>query len=206
MHKFIPIALFFLFSLSSCIQIASTKTSYNRYLSAEVKKRIVFVGSDSTFQLNRESRKDSTTTQTAELPSSSGLAPLYLMNGLQFRKALAKGKWQVVYVCLPYCKGESCISYTAFCRSVEESGAQPWVVLRDLWHDGIVESVERYPLVGMDYRFYKKALCDRLFFADMMGHAPNWKQLYEEHLFFLFKGDRLVASGNELPKLLEMMK
>lgn len=206
MHRLIPIALFLLFSLSSCIRIASTKTSYNHYLSAEVKKRIVFVGSDSTFQLKREDRKNTMTTPKTVGASTTELTPLYLMNGQQFRKTLAKGKWQIVYVCLPYCKGESCISYTAFCRTVEEGGAQPWVVLRDLWHDGIVESVERYPLVGMDYRYYKKVLCDRRFFADMMGHSQDWKQLYEDDLFFLFKGDSLVAAGNELPKLMEKMK
>ena len=83
---------------------------------------------------------------------------LYLINGKQFRQALAQGKWQVVYVCLPYCGDKHCISYAQFCKDATEHQVQPWVVLRDPCNGEIVNSVDRYPLVGMDYRYYNKLL------------------------------------------------
>jgi len=70
-------------------------------------------------------------------------------------------------------------------------------------YDGsnVGNSVDRYPLVGMDYRYYNKLLCSRNFFADVVHHVPNWKQLYDGNLFFLFHGDRLVAQSYDLSTL-----
>lgn len=53
----------------------------------------------------------------------------------------------------------------------------------------------------MDYRYYNKLLCSRNFFADVVNHVPNWKQLYDGNLFFLFHGDRLVAQSDDLSTL-----
>ena len=70
-----------------------------------------------------------------------------------------------------------------------------------------MNSVEKYPLVGMDYKYYKKALCSKLFFRDMVDETQDWKKLYNgHHLFFLFNGSTLVASGDEFHSLLERVQ
>lgn len=183
------------FLLSSCIYIASTKTSYNHYIMDEAKKRIVFVGQNDSFRL--------TTNENSNSSFHKPTKQLYLVNGKQMKATLARGKWQIVYVCLPYCKASACVSYKTFCDSARNKGVQPWIVLRDIWCDAIVNSVEQYPLVGMDYKYYKKALCSKLFFRDMVGGIQNWKQLYYDNLFFLFNGSTLVAYSHEFHSLLE---
>lgn len=183
------------FLLSSCIYIASTKTSYNHNITDEAKKRIVFVGQKDSFRL--------TTNDNSNGSFHKPTKQLYLVNGKQMKATLARGKWQIVYVCLPYCKASACVSYKTFCDSARNKGVQPWIVLRDIWCDAIVNSVEQYPLVGMDYKYYKKALCNKLFFRDMVGGIQNWKQLYYDNLFFLFNGSTLVAYSHEFHSLLE---
>lgn len=184
------------FLLSSCIYIASTKTSYNHNITDEAKKRIVFVGQNDSFRL--------TTNDNSNGSFHKPTKQLYLVSGKQMKATLARRTWQIVYVCLPYCKASACVSYKTFCDSARNRGVQPWVVLRDIWCDSIVNSVEKYPLVGMDYKYYKKALCSKLFFRDMVDETQDWKKLYNgHHLFFLFNGSTLVASGDEFHSLLE---
>ena len=183
------------FLLSSCIYIASTKTSYNHYITDGAKKRIVFVGQKNSFSL--------TTNENSNSSFHKPTKQLYLVNGKQMKATLARGKWQIVYVCLPYCKASACVSYKTFCDAARNKGVQPWIVLRDIWCDTIVNSVEQYPLVGMDYKYYKKALCGKLFFRDMVDGIQNWKQLYYNNLFFLFNGSTLVAYSDEFHSLLE---
>ena len=161
----------------------------------EAKKRIVFVGQNDSFRL--------TTNENSNSSFHKPTKQLYLVNGKQMKATLARGKWQIVYVCLPYCKASACVSYKTFCDSARNKGVQPWIVLRDIWCDSIVNSVEQYPLVGMDYKYYKKALCSKLFFRDMVGGIQNWKQLYYDNLFFLFNGSTLVAYSHEFHSLLE---
>ena len=134
------------FLLSSCIYIASTKTSYNHNITDEAKKRIVFVGQNDSFRL--------TTNENSNGSFHKPTKQLYLVSGKQMKATLARGTWQIVYVCLPYCKASACVSYKTFCDSARNRGVQPWVVLRDIWCDSIVNSVEKYPLVGMDYKYY----------------------------------------------------
>ena len=184
------------FLLSSCIYIASTKTSYNHYITDGAKKRIVFVGQKNSFSL--------TTNENSNSSFHKPTKQLYLVNGKQMKATLARGKWQIVYVCLPYCKASACVSYKTFCDSARNIGVQPCIVLRDIWCDSIVNSVEQYPLVGMDYKYYKKALCSKLFFRDMVDGIQNWKQLYYDNLFFLFNGSTLVAYGDVFQSLLEL--
>lgn len=174
---------------SSCIYIASTKTSYNHRLSEEAKARIAFVGKDSTFHFTRDAK-------------INGKQPLFLMNGKQFRKTLAEGEWQVVYICLPYCPSQRCINVNEFCKMVRLKDAQPWIVLRDIYHDRVVQCVDELPLVGLDYTYYRKARCERKFFADMIGNVPDANKIYDSGLFFLFHGDKLVTQGNDLSQLL----
>ena len=127
------------FLLSSCIYIASTKTSYNHNITDEAKKRIVFVGQNDSFRL--------TTNENSNGSFHKPTKQLYLVSGKQMKATLARGTWQIVYVCLPYCKASACVSYKTFCDSARNRGVQPWVVLRDIWCDSIVNSVEKYPLV-----------------------------------------------------------
>ena len=183
------------FLLSSCIYTASTKTSYNHYITDGAKKRIVFVGQKDSFHL--------TTNENSNSPFHKPTKQLYLVNGKQMKATLARGKWQIVYICLPYCKASACVSYKTFCDAARNKGVQPWIVLRDIWCDAIVNSVEQYPLVGMDYKYYKKALCSKLFFRDMVDGIQNWKQLYYDNLFFLFNGSTLVAYSDDFHSLLE---
>jgi len=156
----------------------------------------VFVGQNDSFRL--------TTNENSNSSFHKPTKQLYLVSGKQMKATLARGTWQIVYVCLPYCKASACVSYKTFCDSARNRGVQPWVVLRDIWCDSIVNSVEQYPLVGMDYKYYKKALCSKLFFRDMVDETQDWKKLYNgHHLFFLFNGSTLVASGDEFHSLLE---
>ena len=189
--------LFAPFLLTSCIHLQCTKHTYEHVLTSAERARIVFAGKDSTFR-PEQLRTSLTTVHEGRLQAQRRL---YLVNGQQFRQALAQGKWQVVYICLPYCGGEHCISYAQFCKEAGEHQVQPWVVLRDPCNGEIVNSVDRYPLVGMDYRYYNKLLCSRKFFADMGHSAPNWKERYDGNLFFLFHGDNLVAESNDLANL-----
>lgn len=189
--------LFAPFLLASCIHLQCTKHTYEHVLTPAERSRIIFAGKDSTF------RPEQLHTRLTGVHEGQMQAQrqLYLINGKQFRQALVQGKWQVVYVCLPYCGDKHCISYAQFCKDATEHQVQPWVVLRDPCNGEIVNSVDRYPLVGMDYRYYNKLLCSRNFFADVVHHMPNWKQLYDGNLFFLFHGDRLVAQSDDLSTL-----
>ena len=140
--------LFAPFLLASCIHLQCTKHTYEHVLTPAERGRIVFAGKDSTFRPEQLHTR-LTGVHEGQMQTQR---QLYLINGKQFRQALAQAKWQVVYVCLPYCGDKHCISYAQFCKDATEHQVQPWVVLRDPCNGEIVSSDSPYRRGGSDLR------------------------------------------------------
>lgn len=190
MKRVSGLALCLIFS-SCVIQISSTKNTYEHTLSEQGKARVSFVGHQPHFELS------------TAYDACGESKRLFLLNGQQLRADLADKPWSIIYSHLPYCKGEHCISIPAFVEQVRGK-ANSWVVLRNITSDRYVAAVDDFPLVGMDYRYYRKALCEKAFETDLLGS----KVAYKEHrykLFYLFRYDQIVASSDSVDVLLQQI-